>query len=161
MLTKSCNLQSKNEYIVFCNPSTPQILITMKLRGQIIHGSRIKYNEEIYKEDLGLISKARKISNHPFLLFWDETEQKTTFDILSSNEEVKTRDQLVHIIFQEREKSGKLKILEKLLVEWNNDELSKTKVLIFSQTKIILDIIGMILTENKMKFKVRMLVLII
>lgn len=140
---------------MFCNPSTPQILITMKLRSQIINRSRIRYNEEIYKEDLGLISKARKISNHPFLLFWDETEQKITFDKISgTSEEIKTRDQLVDLIFQEREKSGKLKILEKLLIEWKSEESNKTKVLIFSQTKIILDIISMILTQNNLKFKV-------
>ena len=48
MLTKSCSLQSKNEYIVFWNPSTPQILITMNLRNQIINRSRIKFNDNFY-----------------------------------------------------------------------------------------------------------------
>ena len=81
--------------------------------------------------------------------------------ISTENEEIKTRDQLISLIFKEREKSGKLKILEKLLIEWKNDETNKTKVLIFSQTKIILDIASLILNANNMKFKVKLLSLII
>lgn len=57
MLTQSCKLQAKNEYIVFCNPTTPQILVTMKLRAQVIHRTNIRFNTEMYKEDLSLISK--------------------------------------------------------------------------------------------------------
>jgi len=154
MLQQSCKLQSKNEYIVFCCPSIPQILITMKLRNQILHRARIQFNNDLYKEDLGLISKARKICNHPLLLFWDDAEQKTTLDLLSKDsEEIKTKEQLIDLIFENREKSGKLKILEKLIIEWKNEGENFNKVLIFSQTKIILNIISRILAQHSLDFK--------
>eukprot|EP00345_Euplotes_harpa_P017140 CAMPEP_0168348110 /NCGR_PEP_ID=MMETSP0213-20121227/19476_1 /TAXON_ID=151035 /ORGANISM="Euplotes harpa, Strain FSP1.4" /LENGTH=431 /DNA_ID=CAMNT_0008357499 /DNA_START=133 /DNA_END=1426 /DNA_ORIENTATION=- len=126
----------------------------MKLRNQILHRARIQFNNDLYKEDLGLISKARKICNHPLLLFWDDAEQKTTFDLLSKDsEEIKTKEQLIDLIFENREKSGKLKILEKLIIEWKNEGENFNKVLIFSQTKIILNIISRILAQHSLDFK--------
>lgn len=155
MLTHSCKLQSKNEYIVFCHPSTPQILVTMKLRNQIIHRASIRFNADISKEDLGLISKARKISNHPLLLFWDDAEQKLTFDLTAEGGgEISSKEDFVNLVYDQREKSGKLKILEKLLDEWYTQEDKKNKVLIFSQTKIILDVVSKILQAKDMKYKV-------
>lgn len=145
MLTKTCKLLPKNEYIVFCQPSTSQILITMKLRNQLVHrtNSSRSFKDTLFKEDLGLISKARKICNHPFLLFWDETENKLSSDLVNkeSEETIETRDQLIDLIYEQREKSGKLKILEKLLKEWRNEEGKRNKVLVFSQTKVILDVV--------------------
>lgn len=64
MLAKACNLQSKNEYIVFCHPSTPQILITMKLRNQIIHRTNMRQNTEIVNDDLSLISKGTLLHHY-------------------------------------------------------------------------------------------------
>lgn len=65
MLTKSCNLQSKKEYTVYCNPTTPQILITMKLRNRVITQLRNSKNHEIAADDLMLISKGKFFLN-PF-----------------------------------------------------------------------------------------------
>lgn len=157
MLQTAIHLQSKKEYIVFCEPSIPQILITMKVREQIIKRTKQISYDTMYKEDLGLISKARKISNHPYLLFWDEGSQKLTFEMLKSDDgdEIKDREQLVSHIFETREKSGKFKILEKLLKQWHKVPDQKNKVLVFSQTKIVLDIASLILSHNEMKFKVR------
>ena len=106
-----------------------------------------------------MISRARKISNHPFLLFWDESEQKLTSDTLKSEDDefIETRQQLIKLVFSQREKSGKFKIVEKLLKQWYTEETeAKNKVLLFSQTKIVLDIIEMILEYNNMSFRVRL-----
>ena len=55
----------------------------------------------LHKDDLSLISRARKISNHPFLLFWDESEQKLTSDTLKSEDDefIETRQQLIKLVF--------------------------------------------------------------
>ena len=52
--------------------------------------------------------------------------------------------------FQNRALSGKLKVLEQMLSEWR-EELG-TKVLIFSQGKKMLDIVGLVLGERKQQF---------
>ena len=64
------------------------------------------------------------------------------------------------LIYEQRKKSGKLNITEKLLDEWYSTEKDKTKVLIFSQTKIILDILEKILNEKSIKFRVSWLTII-
>jgi DNA excision repair protein ERCC-6 len=171
MLAISCNLQSKNEYIVFCNPSTPQILITMKLRDNVIHRTNLRCNNEMAKDDLSLISKgkfyphslfylqiARKIANHPYLLFWDEAEQQLWFTRSNENdEEIKEKQELIELIYEQRDKSGKLKILESMLDEWYGVEQPTSKVLIFSQTKLILEVIGKMLKAKNIKHKVSFL----
>ncbi|CAI2380201.1 unnamed protein product [Moneuplotes crassus] len=152
MLTKACNLQSKNEYIVFCNPTIPQILITMKLRNKVVTQIRNSENHEIQADDLMLISKARKICNHPYLVFWDEGTQDLLYGVGDeSGSEIHNKDDLMQLIFDQRDKSGKINIAEKLLDEWYSKE--KTKVLIFSQTKIILDILGKVIESKGIKHK--------
>ena len=57
---------------------------------------------------------------------------------------------VVREAFRKRELSGKLKVLEQMLSEWR-EELG-TKVLIFSQGKKMLDIVGLVLGELKQQF---------
>jgi SNF2 family DNA or RNA helicase len=71
------------------------------------------------------------------------------------DKEVSGKSELLSLIIEQRNKSGKINILEQLLDKWYSDEKGKTKVLVFSQTKIILNIVGKILEEKQMKYKVR------
>ena len=72
----------------------------------------------------------------------------------SKGEEISTKEDLLKLVYEQRDKSGKLKILEKMLDEWFTEEGHKNKILIFSQTKTILDVISMMLSQKQMKFKV-------
>ena len=83
MVGKNCKLHSKNEYIVFCHPTTPQIIITMNLRNQIITKVRNSRRHEIENEDLMLISKGKFFTN---LIFFSTKNLKSPiFTILGWN----------------------------------------------------------------------------
>lgn len=89
------------------------------------------------------------------MLFWDETEQKLCFSLSNENdEEIKEKQELIDMIYEQRDKSGKLKILESMLDEWYGVDQPTSKVLIFSQTKLILEVIGQMLKAKNIKHKV-------
>lgn len=97
---------------------------------------------------------ARKIANHPYLLFWDEAEQHLLLDMSTEEgQQVQGKDDLIDMIYQDRDKSGKLKILESMLDDWFSVAKDRSKVLIFSQTKILLDVISKVMRVKGMKFK--------
>mmetsp|Transcript_28641 Transcript_28641/g.25350 ORF Transcript_28641/g.25350 Transcript_28641/m.25350 type:complete len:329 (+) Transcript_28641:34-1020(+) len=126
----------------------------MKLRNQIVFKLRAGKGAKLPIDDLSLISKARKICNHPYLLFWDESQHNLHYGISDeSGEKITSKEELMDLIYEQRVKSGKLKITEKLLDEWYSTERDNTKVLIFSQTKIILDILSKMLGNKGMKYK--------
>ena len=64
---------------------------------------------------------------------------------------ISDRSQLMSLIFANRKKSGKIGVVEKMLEEWFISG-KKDKVLIFTQSKMMLDLFEMILNEHGMKF---------
>lgn len=72
--------------------------------------------------------------------------QERHCNIVQMNKEAEAQ-----LVFKDWQLSGKLTILVKFLNDWNN-EMQSNKVLIFSQTKKILDILELILNEKKIFF---------
>ena len=72
----------------------------------------------------------RKICNHPFLMFWKCSTETPIFVTEEIKDRFNTTEALVDCIFEERNKLGKLIILEKMVKEWKEE--GGNKVLIFS-----------------------------
>jgi len=65
-------------------------------------------------------------------------------------EKFSNKEELLNKVFEERFKSGKLMLLEKLLKDWLSEGLNK--VLIFSQSLTVIEVIGKILSSIDAKY---------
>ncbi|CDW73791.1 dna repair protein rhp26 [Stylonychia lemnae] len=167
-LKLDCKLPDRNEYIVFCNLTNGQLNLYIKyLKGCQTRRNRFGHGFEkgAGSDDLAVLNNLRKICNHPFMFFAFHEAEKADMRGYKFNQQ-----QLLHIpefvaynnaknklqnykdnkegirqmeceiASQHWQLSGKLRVLMNFLKDWYKKDVT-TKVLIFSQTKKMLDII--------------------
>lgn len=153
-----CKLPDRNEYIVFCNLTLPQL----KMYEKYLTMARDIMGRDLNRpEALAVLNNLRKIANHPFMFFAFMDGPKKDSSSAFKQDLFKLKCQTEYDTYREAKKSilsddskeveaitaakhwqmsGKIQILIKFLKKWYEKDPT-TKVLIFSQTKKILDII--------------------
>ena len=161
-----CDLPERNEYIVFCNLTQAQLTLYEKYLLECREFLDSDYNRP---EALGILNNLRKICNHPFMYFAYHLSDKATgfkmrkIDANPTYQLYRETRLVAEKEFEDKrlieataacrhwQLSGKLRVLVSFLYDWREKDPT-TKVLVFSQTRKILDILERLCQEHVFSF---------